>query len=159
MTHSEFRFTWTELEYLVQRTSLPVMVKGTTRAEDAVRALECGVQGVYVSNHGGRSINGGLSTIETLPTVVSAVNQRCDIIIDGDFTHDSDVIKALAIGAKAAAIGHLQCWALALGGAPSLTYLFSILGQEIETTMALMGCRSIGEVTADFARLSYPTQL
>jgi isopentenyl diphosphate isomerase/L-lactate dehydrogenase-like FMN-dependent dehydrogenase len=151
------RFTWSELEYLIGRTRLPVLLKGIMRGSDAQRALDCGVRGIYVSNHGGRSVDHALSTIEALPEVVSAVNGRCDVIIDGGFTHGADVIKALALGADAVAIGRLQCWALALGGAEGLARLLDILHAELSSTMALMGLRGIGEITEDCVRWSYPT--
>jgi isopentenyl diphosphate isomerase/L-lactate dehydrogenase-like FMN-dependent dehydrogenase len=152
------RFTWTELEYLIGRSTLPVLLKGVMRGSDARRAIESGVRGIYISNHGGRSIDHGLSTIEALPEIVAAVNGRVPIIIDGGFTRGADVIKALALGADAVAIGRLQCWALALGGAEGLTRLLDILHAELSTTMALLGQRNLSEISEDCVRWSYPTR-
>lgn len=152
----KYKFTWTELEYLVGRCKIPVLIKGIQHPEDAVRALECGVQGIYVSNHGGRSVDHGLSTIEVLPAVVEAVNGRCDVIVDGGFTRGADVIKALALGARAVAVGRMQCWGLTLGGANGLAHVLQIMRSELENTMALMGCRNVGEITEDCVRWSYP---
>jgi isopentenyl diphosphate isomerase/L-lactate dehydrogenase-like FMN-dependent dehydrogenase len=152
------RFTWTELEYLVGRTTLPVLLKGVMRGSDAQRAIECGVRGIYVSNHGGRSIDHGLSTIEALPEIAAAVHGRVPVIIDGGFTRGADVVKALALGADAVAIGRLQCWALALGGADGLARLLGILQAELSTTMALLGQRNLSEISEDCVRWSYPTR-
>lgn len=152
------RFTWAELEYLIGRCSIPVLLKGIMRGSDARRAIDSGVRGIYVSNHGGRSIDHGLSTIEALPEVVAAVHRRVPVIIDGGFTRGADVIKALALGADAVAIGRLQCWALTLGGAEGLTRLLDILHAELSTTMALLGLRNLAEISEDCVRWSYPTR-
>ena len=154
----KYKFTWPELEFLVGRCQLPVLIKGIQRPEDAVRALECGVQGIYVSNHGGRSVDHGISTIEMLPEIVAAVNGRCDVIIDGGFTRGADVVKALALGARAVAVGRMQCWGLALGGAAGLAHVLGIMRRELATTMGLLGCASVDEITPDFVRWSYPAR-
>ena len=120
-------FTWPELEWLCGRTALPVILKGVMRPAEASRALEAGVSAIYVSNHGGRSMDHGISTIEVLEEIVTAVGPEVEVVVDSGFTRGAEVCKALALGARAVGIGKFQCRALALGGAPALAHVLGIL--------------------------------
>ena len=151
------RFTWRELEFLTGRTQLPVAIKGVLRARDAARAVECGVAGVYVSNHGGRALDQAISTIEVLAEIVAAVRGRAEVVVDGGFTRGTHVCKALALGARAVGIGRLQCWGLAVGGAEGVARVLELLGGETRTTMAMLGCRRLDELTSEHVRWSFPT--
>ena len=153
------RFTWTDLEWLAGATSLPLILKGVMSAADAVRAIDCGVQGIYVSNHGGRAVDHELSPMEVLAEIVDAVDGRAEVIVDSGFTRGAEVCKALALGAKAVAIGRLQCWALAIGGAGGVEKVLEILRQEMQLTMTNLGCRNIDDLTADMVRWSMPLGL
>ncbi len=152
------RFTWPELEWLCEQTALPVILKGVMTAADAVEAAARGVSGIYVSNHGGRSIDHSLSTIEVLTEVVDAVADRAEVVIDSGFTRGADVCKALALGARAVGIGRLQCWGLAVGGAAGLLRVLEILREELVNIMANLGCAAVDEITPDRVRWSFPTE-
>ena len=145
-------FTWAKLERLRARTDLPLVLKGVMTAEDARRAADVGVQAVYVSNHGGRALDHGLSTIEVLQEVVDAVGDRVEVVLDSGVRHGTDVCKALALGARAVLIGRLQCWGLAAGGADGVAQVLRILRAEMENTMALLGVRTLAELTPDRVR-------
>lgn len=149
-------YTWPDLEWLCARTPLPVIVKGLMTPGDAVEAIECGVKGIYVSNHGGRMVDHALSTIEALEEVVEAVDGRAEVAIDSGFTRGAEICKALALGARAVGIGRLQCWGLAVGGAHGLSRVLEILQDEITTTMANIGAPTISALTPDHVRWSIP---
>ena len=148
------RFTWDELAFLCERSRLPVVVKGVLRARDAARAVDCGVAGVYVSNHGGRALDHAISTIEVLAEVVDAVEGRAEVLVDGGFTRGTHVCKALALGARAVGVGRLQCWGLAVGGAAGVARVLELLGGETRTTLGMLGCRSLADLSADHVRWS-----
>jgi isopentenyl diphosphate isomerase/L-lactate dehydrogenase-like FMN-dependent dehydrogenase len=150
------RFTRSDLEWLVEHSKLPVIVKGVMTPEDASDAVATGVAGVYVSNHGGRVVDHGVSTIEVLAEIVEATSGRVDVAIDSGFARGADVCKALALGAKAVGIGRLQCWGLAAGGAAGLSRVLEILREEIGNTMANLGCRSVSELNPGHVRWSIP---
>jgi isopentenyl diphosphate isomerase/L-lactate dehydrogenase-like FMN-dependent dehydrogenase len=150
------KFTWAELAWLCARTRLPVVVKGVMTPADAAESIECGVAGVYVSNHGGRMVDHAISTIEVLGEVVEAVDGRAEVAIDSGFTRGAEICKALALGARVVGIGRLQCWGLALGGAAGLTRVLEILDEEITTTMANIGAPTISDLTPDHVRWSIP---
>lgn len=150
------RFTWPDLQWLCEQTDLPVIVKGVMTPADALEAIVCGVAGIYVSNHGGRVVDHGLSTIEVLGEIVDAVAGQADVAVDSGFTRGAEVCKALALGARAVGIGRLQCWGLAVGGASGLVRVLEILREEISNTMANIGCRTVGEITTGHVRWSIP---
>ncbi|XP_040077815.1 hydroxyacid oxidase 1 [Ixodes scapularis] len=134
--------TWRDLQYLRSITSLPVVVKGVMTAEDALLAKASGASAIFVSNHGGRQLDGVAATIEVLPEVVAAVGKHMDIYLDGGVMYGTDVIKALAIGAKAVFVGRPALWSLSYKGQKGVTKMFEIFKEEIDRTLALMGCRS-----------------
>jgi isopentenyl diphosphate isomerase/L-lactate dehydrogenase-like FMN-dependent dehydrogenase len=155
----KLRFTWIDLEWLCRATSLPVILKGVMSAADAIRAVDCGVKAIYVSNHGGRAVDHELSPIEVLAEIIEVVGGRAEVIVDSGFMRGAEVCKALALGARAVAIGRLQCWALAIGGAAGVERVLDILRQEIYLSMTNLGCRNVNELTADMVRWSFPVGL
>lgn len=128
---------------------LPIIVKGIHTAEDAMLAVRSGADGVMVSNHGGRQLDGALAAIDILPEVVSAVGGLVPVLIDGGFHRGTDILKALALGATAVGIGKPIFFALCVGGQEGVEKLFQMLARELEAAMALCGCSSIQEITRD----------
>ncbi|MET0566476.1 MAG: alpha-hydroxy acid oxidase [Acidimicrobiia bacterium] len=147
-------FAWPDLAWLCAHSALPVILKGVMTVDDATEAVDRGVAAVYVSNHGGRMVDHGVSTIEVLAEIVEAVGSRAEVAIDSGFTRGAEVCKALALGARAVGIGRLQCWGLALGGAGGLARVLEILEQEISSTMANLGSRSVADITPAHVRWS-----
>ena len=144
--------TWEDAAWIKQYTRLPLILKGIATAEDAEMAVKIGADVVYVSNHGGRQIDHGQATIDVLPEVVAAVNGKAEVYWDGGVTRGTDVVKAIALGARAVGVGKLQGWALAAGGERGVTRMFELLGQEIHTTMGLMGVKSLKELNPTWVR-------
>ena len=144
--------TWEDAAWIKQHTRLPLILKGIATAEDAKLAVQCGADVVYVSNHGGRQIDHGQGTIEVLPEVVAAVNGEAEVLWDGGVTRGTDVVKAIALGARAVGVGKLQGWALAAGGEQGIVRMFELLAQEIHTTLGLMGVKSLKELNPSWVR-------
>jgi 4-hydroxymandelate oxidase len=138
--------TWSDLEWLTERTHLPVLVKGIVRADDAGRAMERGAQGVVVSNHGGRQLDTAPPTALVLPSIVEAVGGRGAVLVDGGIRRGTDVIKALALGAHGVLIGRPILWGLAVDGAHGVERVLKILHDELLEGMALCGCPSIDSI-------------
>lgn len=138
--------TWDDCAWIKAHTKLPLILKGIACAEDAKRAVQIGADVVYVSNHGGRQLDHGQGTIETLPEIVAAVKGKAEVLWDGGVTRGTDVVKAIALGARAVGVGKLQGWALAAGGEQGVTRMFELLAQEIHTTLGLMGVKSLKEL-------------
>ena len=143
------KFDWKLLEKIKQRSKLPLFLKGVTTGEDAVRALDHGVDVLYVSNHGGRALDHCRGTADALVEVVAAARGRADVIVDGGITRGSDIVKAVARGAKAVCIGRLQAWAFAAAAGPGVLRMLEILEEEIVVTMGLLGVSSLAELTPD----------
>jgi 4-hydroxymandelate oxidase len=141
--------TWRDVEWLRSITSLPVLVKGVVRADDAVRAMEHGVSGVIVSNHGGRQLDTSPATIEVLPEIADAVSARVELFIDGGVRRGTDVLKALAMGAQAVLVGRPILWGLAVGGEQGVIRVLDILRRELDLAMALCGCPTIDHIGRD----------
>lgn len=141
--------TFDDLAILAAEAELPVVVKGVMRPADAVRCLEAGAAGIYVSNHGGRQLDGAIATLDALPAVADAVAGRAPIVLDGGVRTASDVVLALALGADAVAVGRPVLWALAAGGEEGVAHLLRRLVGGLETAMALVGARSVEDLTRD----------
>ena len=141
--------TFDDLKWIVKEANLPVFVKGILREDDAIKSLSAGVEGIVVSNHGGRQLDTTISTIEALPEVVHAVGDRIPILVDGGIRRGVDVLKALALGAKAVLLGRPLLWGLSLNGADGAYQVLNIIHREFENAMALAGASSIDEITAD----------
>jgi isopentenyl diphosphate isomerase/L-lactate dehydrogenase-like FMN-dependent dehydrogenase len=142
MNH-QARLTWDDVAWLRSILKVPLGIKGILTAEDAKRAVESGVQIIWVSNHGGRQLDSAQATIEVLPEIVDAVGGRAEIIIDGGFSRGTDVIKALALGAKVVAMGRTMLWGLAVDGAVGVNRTLEILREELSTSLALCGQTSV----------------
>jgi isopentenyl diphosphate isomerase/L-lactate dehydrogenase-like FMN-dependent dehydrogenase len=138
--------TWETLEWLVGATTLPVLVKGVLTAEDAELAVEREVSGIVVSNHGGRQLDSVLSGIDALPEVVTAADGRCEVYCDGGIRRGTDVLKAIALGARAVLIGRPTVWGLAVSGADGVADVFALLHEELRLAMALAGKARLAEI-------------
>ena len=130
-------------------TKLPVLIKGIMRPDDAVRAADAGVQGIVVSNHGGRQLDTAPATLDVLPRVVDAAGGRVEVLVDGGVRRGTDVIKALAFGARAVLLGRPILWGLAASGEDGVSTVLALLRSEIDEAMALAGCARIADVTRD----------
>jgi 4-hydroxymandelate oxidase len=145
-------FNWNDLEWLRSVAGVPVLLKGVLSAEDGRLAVSCGADGVIVSNHGGRNLDTVPATIDALPRVVDAVAGRIPVMLDSGIRRGTDVLMALALGAKAVFIGRPYVYGLAVGGAKGVERVISILRDELERAMALTGRRSIAEIDASVLR-------
>ncbi len=137
---------WGDLEWLVEASALPILVKGVHRPDDAVRAVECGAAGLIVSNHGARQLDTVPATIEMLPAIAAAVGNDGEVLIDGGIRRGTDVIKALCLGARAVMVGRPILWGLALGGEDGVRRTLEMLRAELGEAMALCGASSIEEL-------------
>ncbi|MSQ05977.1 MAG: alpha-hydroxy-acid oxidizing protein [Dehalococcoidia bacterium] len=138
--------TWQELEWLRGLTSLPLVLKGVRTAEDAHVASESGVNGILVSNHGGRQLDQTMSSIEMIPEVVAAVHGHAEVYLDSGVRRGSDVLKALALGARAVAIGRPLYWGLAVDGAEGVHGVLELLRKELDQVMAYCGQTNVEAV-------------
>src|SRR5919106_2914280 len=148
--------TWETLDTIKKMADMPFILKGVATPEDAAIAVERGVHTIYVSNHGGRQLDHGRATIDMLPEIVEAVRGRAEIVLDGGILRGSDVLKAIALGAKAVAIGKLQGWGLAAGGRAGLVRALEILESEITTTMGLLGVSRIDQLKSAYLCKTQP---
>ncbi|KAG9268739.1 hydroxyacid oxidase 1 [Astyanax mexicanus] len=145
---------WEDVAWLKRITSLPVVVKGVLRAEDAKEALKYGVDGILVSNHGARQLDCVPATIDALPEIVEAVEGRVEVYLDGGVRRGTDVLKALALGAKAVFVGRPVLWGLAYEGEKGVSEVLQMLREELQLALALAGCRSLKEVDRSLVRRS-----
>jgi len=144
------RMSWDTVAHIKETFDIPLYVKGINTADDAARAVDAGVDVVYVSNHGGRQLDHGRGCIDSLPEVAAAVDQQVPVLVDGGFLRGADVVKALCRGATAVGMGRLEGLAMAAGGADGIVRALEIVEQEIVTTMALMGAASLDELNPAF---------
>src|SRR5216117_691304 len=138
--------TWDDVDWLKSISPLPLVVKGIMTAEDAVLAVDHGIAGIVVSNHGGRQLDSTLGSLDALPEVVAAVRGRIEVYLDGGIRRGTDVLKALALGAKAVFVGRPVLWGLALGGADGVRAVLDELRTELDTAMALAGCAALKDI-------------
>mgnify|MGYP003630357874 CR=1 FL=1 len=141
--------TWNDIEWLLESTSLPVILKGIIRPDDALRAQAMGVAAVVVSNHGGRSLDGLPATIDALPRIRQQLGADYPVLFDSGIRSGGDVFKAIALGANAVLIGRPQVYALAVAGALGVAHMLRILHTELEVTMALAGCPSLDTINSE----------
>lgn len=151
--------TWDTIAKIKDLAGLPFILKGVATAEDAAMAVEHGVDAVWVSNHGGRQLDHGLGTMDTLSEVIQAVAGRADVVLDGGIQRGTDVLKAIALGAKATAIGKLQCWGLAAAGTAGLVRALEILEDEIFSAMGLLGVASIDQLSPAYVCKAEPVTM
>jgi lactate 2-monooxygenase len=147
--YSRPSLTWETLGFLRERTSLPIVLKGILHPDDATRAVDEGIDGVIVSNHGGRQVDGAIATLDALPGVVEAVDGRIPVLLDSGVRGGADVFKALALGARAVLIGRPYVYALAVAGRTGVRDYLLNLAAEVDLTMGLAGCRSVAEIGPD----------
>jgi isopentenyl diphosphate isomerase/L-lactate dehydrogenase-like FMN-dependent dehydrogenase len=152
-SRSKIMLTWKDLSWLRSLTSLPILLKGILTAEDALLAIEHGIDGIIVSNHGGRQLDSVLSGIEALPEVVEAVNGRCEVYMDGGIRRGTDVLKALALGARAVLIGRPILWGLAVNGEGGVSHILEILRSELELAMVLSGRPTIASIDRSLVKI------
>lgn len=138
--------TWSDIEWLRSITRLPLILKGITHPDDAREALQCGIQAVVVSNHGGRTLDTVPATACLLPAVADAVGSSLPLIVDGGIRRGTDVLKALALGARAVMIGRPYVHALATAGALGVAHVIRLLRDEFEIAMALTGCATLDQI-------------
>jgi 4-hydroxymandelate oxidase len=144
--------TWKDLEWLVRITKLPILVKGILRSDDALRAIKYGASGLIASNHGGRQLDTTPATISVLPEIVDAVAGAVEVYVDGGIRRGTDVLKAMAYGARAVFVGRPILWGLAVGGEAGVKSVLEMLRQEFDLAMALSGCPSLNAITRDLVR-------
>jgi lactate 2-monooxygenase len=147
--YSRPSLTWETLAFLRERTSLPIVLKGILHPDDAARAVAEGIDGVIVSNHGGRQVDGAIATLEALPAVVAAVDGRIPVLLDSGVRSGADVFKALALGARAVLIGRPYVYGLAIAGRTGVREVIENLAADFDLTMGLAGRRSVAEIEAD----------
>lgn len=148
-TYSRPSLTWEDLAFLREQTKLPILLKGILHPEDARMALEHGINGIIVSNHGGRQVDGSISALDALPGVVDAVNGELPVLMDSGIRGGADVFKAIALGAKAVCLGRPYVYALALAGEMGVKTCIENLMADFELTMGLAGCKSLSEINRD----------
>jgi isopentenyl diphosphate isomerase/L-lactate dehydrogenase-like FMN-dependent dehydrogenase len=139
--------SWRDLEWVRTATDLPLVLKGILTREDATLAVEHGADAVWVSNHGGRQLDGVAASLDALPEIVEAVAGRCEVYVDGGFRRGTDVLKALALGARAAFVGRPAAAGLAVGGEAGVAAVLGLLRDEIALGLGLLGCTSPEQVT------------
>src|SRR5271165_5690875 len=144
--------TWKDIEWLTGITKLPVLVKGILRSDDALLAVNHGASGVIVSNHGARQLDTTPATISILPEIVDAVGGKVEVYVDGGIRRGTDVLKAIACGARAVFLGRPVLWGLASGAEAGVRYVLEMLRQEFDLAMALSGCPTLSSITRDLIR-------
>jgi len=144
--------TFNDLDWLCHSTRLPVMVKGLVRADDARRSIEHGAKAIVVSNHGGRQLDTAPSTCEVLPRVADAVGNSCELYVDGGIRRGSDVLKAIALGARAVLVGRPILWGLATSGENGAVHVLQILRRELDEAMLLCGCTKLTDIDSSLLR-------
>ncbi len=145
-TYSNPALTWDDLAFLRERTKLPILLKGVLHADDARRALEHGADGIIVSNHGGRQVDGAIATLDALPGVVDAVAGRAPVLLDSGVRSGADAFKALALGAQAILIGRPYVYALGIAGEHGVREVLENFAADFDLTLGLAGCRSVAEI-------------
>lgn len=145
-TYSNSRTTWEDLKFLRAQTKLPILLKGILHPDDATKAVDAGMDGIYVSNHGGRQVDGSVSSIAALPEIVRVVNGKVPVLFDSGIRGGADVFKALALGATAVCIGRPYAFGLAIAGQHGVSEVLMNFMSDLELTMGLAGCKNISEI-------------
>jgi isopentenyl diphosphate isomerase/L-lactate dehydrogenase-like FMN-dependent dehydrogenase len=144
--------TWNQIEWLRGATNMPIILKGVLAPEDAQMAVQSGATGIVVSNHGGRQLDGVVATLDALPDVVSAVNGKIPVLMDGGIRRGSDILKALGLGAKAILVGRPPLWGLGAFGQPGVERVLWMLGAELKLAMALAGKPTLASIDSKLVR-------
>lgn len=145
--------TWDFFDWLRSITKLPLLIKGVLTAADAQKAVSLGLEGIVVSNHGGRALDGMPATIDVLAEIVAAVNSRTEVYVDGGVRRGTDVLKALALGAKATLIGRPYAWGLAVNGEAGVTKVLSMFREELQNAMQTSGCFKISDISRSLIKV------
>ena len=151
--YSRPNLTWEHLAFLREHTSLPILLKGILHPEDARYALAAGVDGIIVSNHGGRQLDGATATLTALPAIVRAVDGAIPVLLDSGIRNGADIFKALALGATAVCLGRPYVYGLAIDGERGVDAILSNILADFDLTMGLSGCRSVLEIAPDTLRM------
>jgi L-lactate dehydrogenase (cytochrome)/(S)-mandelate dehydrogenase len=141
--------SWKDVVWLRKIWKGPLLIKGILHPDEAKLAVKHGVDGVIVSNHGGRQLDGAVPALEALPDIVEMVNGRIPVLVDGGFRRGSHVVKALCLGAACCLVARPQLWGLAVGGEAGVAHVLDIFHREIDRSMALLGASRIADLTAD----------
>jgi isopentenyl diphosphate isomerase/L-lactate dehydrogenase-like FMN-dependent dehydrogenase len=144
------RVDWDDLDWLRSQWPGPLLVKGILRSEDARRAVDAGVDGIVVSNHGGRQLDGVPASIRVLPSIVESVGSDVDVLLDSGVRRGTDIVKALCLGAKACLVGRPWVYGLAAGGTEGVRAVLGVLRDELVRTMVLLGCSSVKELSPEY---------
>lgn len=152
------KLNWDVVDAIKAHSDIPIIVKGIATAEDATLAVEHGVSGVYISNHGGRQLDHGRGTIAMIPEIAAAVGGQAKIIVDGGFCRGTDIAKALALGADAVGMGKMYGMAAAAAGQDGVLRMLEILEEEFRMTMALLGVTDIGQLNSDYLIAAEPVR-
>jgi glycolate oxidase len=150
---------WRSVERIKDKYKIPLVIKGIATAEDAVIAVDHGVEWVYVSNHGGRQLDHGRGAMHVLPEIAAAVAGRAKIMVDGSFCRGTDIVKAIASGADLVGLGRLQCWALAAGGEAGIVRMLELLEDEVQRCMGLLGVNKFADLDKSYLHAAAPTNL
>ena len=142
--------TWEDLRWIREAWNGPIVIKGVHTADDARRAVDAGARAVVVSNHGGRQLDGVAPTLRVLPEVVAAVGGRVEVLLDGGIRRGGDVVKALALGARAVLVGRAYAYGLGAGGGKGVTKAIEILVSDLERTLRLLGCPAVGDLDPSY---------
>jgi lactate 2-monooxygenase len=151
-TYSRPSLSWDDLSFLRERTRLPILLKGILHPADAAAAIDRGMDGLVVSNHGGRQVDGAVGTMDALPAIVEAVGGRVPVLLDSGVRSGADVFRALALGADAVGLGRPYVWGLAAGGEEGVREVIRNLRADFDLTMGLAGCASIGDIGRESVR-------
>lgn len=146
--------SWADLEWIRSVSEMPLVIKGVVHPEDAHLAVQHGADGLIVSNHGGRQVDTAPATIDVLPAICDAVDGRIEVLLDGGVRRGSDVVKAIALGARAVALGRAALWGLAVGGREGVERVLSILRDEVDAVLGLCGATKLDELGDDLIRPS-----
>lgn len=141
--------TWSDLEFIKKQTSLPILLKGILHPDDAKLAVEHGMDGIIVSNHGGRQVDGAITAIDALPEIIEAVEDQIPVLMDSGIRRGSDILKALSLGAKAVLVGRPYMYGLALAGEEGVKQVLRNLIADFDLTLALSGKRNVQELNRD----------
>jgi isopentenyl diphosphate isomerase/L-lactate dehydrogenase-like FMN-dependent dehydrogenase len=151
----ELSLSWPDVAWAREASGLPVIVKGILTAADAIAALQAGAAAIIVSNHGGRQLDGCIPSAFALREVASAVAGRLPVLVDGGIRNGGDVVRALALGASAVLIGRPYAWGLAAAGEAGVRQVLDAFSDDVHSTLALCGCPTLADVTADHVRLAH----
>jgi isopentenyl diphosphate isomerase/L-lactate dehydrogenase-like FMN-dependent dehydrogenase len=148
--------TWDDLSWIRKLWDRPIVLKGILRTDDALKAADMGVEGIVVSNHGGRNVDGSPATLRVLPGIVDAVGHRLEVYFDGGIRRGTDVIKALALGARAVLIGRAYLYPFAAAGAAGVQRIYEVFHADMVATLRSLGCPSVRDL--DRSTVSFPSQ-